>query len=54
MFLMFPLVQLISDRELSSTVTLIYDTVMEVLCADHFDYALDIVLTSALPSYRSL
>jgi len=46
----FLLLQLISDRELSNTVTQIYDTVLEVLCADHFDYALDIVFTSVLPS----
>ena len=46
MYYKFLLLQLISDRELSNTVTQIYDTVLEVLCADHFDYALDIVFTS--------
>ena len=50
MYYKFLLLQLISDRELSNTVTQIYDTVLEVLCADHFDYALDIVFTSELLS----
>ena len=38
--------QLITDRELSDTVTRIYLKVLDLLCSEHFDYGLDIVFTS--------